>query len=132
MVTDQIADLLTCIRNASRAGHACLRVPGSKKRAAIVKVLCEEGYIDSYLVTEEKGGKALIDITLKYDKRGQPVLRVIDRVSKPGKRVYVPKDGVKQFRGGLGTVLVSTSRGVVPDRDARALGLGGEVICRVF
>lgn len=126
---DPIADLLTRIRNAQRAQHESVELPSSKLKTAVCKVLRDEGYIDGYQVTE--GTKPLLSISLRYVD-GAPVIADIDRVSRPGLRIYKPCDELPEVRGGLGIAVVSTNLGVMTDRAARRAGVGGEVLCTVF
>ena len=126
---DPIADLLTRVRNAQRAHHESVAVPSSKLKTAVCKVLRDEGYIDSYQVTED--AKPSLNISLRYVD-GEPVIADIDRVSRPGLRIYKPCDELPEVRGGLGIAVVSTNLGVMTDRAARRAGVGGEVICTVF
>ena len=126
---DPIADLLTRIRNAQLAGHESVLIPHSKLKCEIVRVLKEEGYIETYKVSDEV--KPLIEVTLKYSK-GVPVIEKLKRVSRPGLRIYKDSDNVPTVNGGLGVAIVSTNKGVMTDRLARKEGIGGEVICTVF
>lgn len=128
-MTDPIADMLTRIRNAQAAGKAWVSMPASRLKLAIAEVLKTEGYITDAIVTEA-GGKQELTITLKYFQ-GKPVIELIQRVSKPGLRVFQGKDELPKVRGGLGVAIVSTPRGVMSDRAARAAGHGGEVLCIV-
>ncbi len=128
-MTDPIADMLTRIRNAHMAQKIETSMPSSKIKKAIAKVLIEEGYIESFNVTEESGKPAL-NLTLKYYE-GKPVIASIDRVSKPGLRIYKGKSEIPKVMSGLGIAIVSTSGGVMTDKAARAAGLGGEVLCYV-
>lgn len=132
MVTDQIGDLLTRIRNAQDAGHPTVAIPASTTKERLLKVLQEEGYIDGYESTKDKNDKPSLKVVLRYTNNGEPVIREIKRLSRPGKRVYVPKDRIPVLRGGLGLVVVSTPRGMLSDRSARKEGIGGELICSVF
>jgi small subunit ribosomal protein S8 len=132
MITDQIADLLTQIRNAQRVGHPSVSVPASGTKQKILTVLQSEGYIDRYERIEEEKGKARLKIYLRYSVDGRPAIKEIKRLSKPGKRLYVVKEKIPVYKEGLGVVVVSTSRGMLSDRDARRLGVGGELICSVF
>ena len=129
-MSDPIADMLTRIRNGQMARKAQVSMPSSKLKVAIARVLKEEGYINDYQVAEE-GGKSTLTIDLKY-YNGKPVIEQIERVSRPGLRIYKGKEELPQVRGGLGIAIVSTSKGVMTDRAARAAGEGGEVICVVF
>ena len=126
---DPIADLLTRIRNAQRAHHESVDLPSSTLKTAVCKVLRDEGYIGGYQVTE--GTKPELSISLRYVD-GEPVIADIDRVSRPGLRIYKPCDELPEVRGGLGIAVVSTNLGVMTDRAARRAGVGGEVLCTVF
>ncbi len=127
---DPLSDMLTRIRNAQMAGKAQVEMPGSKLKAAVAGVLKEEGYITDF-ATSQDGSKPRLAIELKY-YQGKPVIAEIDRVSRPGLRNYAGKGELPTVRGGLGIAIVSTSRGVMTDRAARAAGVGGEVLCTVF
>jgi len=128
-MTDPIADMLTRIRNAQLAEKVSVQMPTSKVKVAIAKVLKDEGYIDNFAVVGE-GVKTMLDIALKY-YAGRPVIEKIERVSKPGLRIYKSKDDIPRVMNGLGIAIVSTSHGVMTDRKARATGVGGEVLCIV-
>jgi len=128
-MTDPIADMLTRIRNAQMAEKATVRMPSSGVKVAIAKVLKDEGYIENFGVSGEKT-RPQLEIALKY-YAGRPVIEKIERVSKPGLRIYKGKDEIPRVMNGLGIAIVSTSRGVMTDRKARATGVGGEVICIV-
>ena len=128
-MTDPIADMLTRIRNAQTAGHAEVAMPASKLKTAIAQVLKDEGYIDGFQVKSESG-KNELEITLKY-YAGRPVIERIERVSRPGLRVYKGRDAIPQVMNGLGVAIVTTPKGVMTDRKARATGVGGEVLCYV-
>lgn len=128
-MTDPIADMLTRIRNAQQANKVDVKMPSSKVKISIAEVLKDEGYITAYNVTEE-AGKAQLSVTLKYFE-GKPVIETINRVSRPGLRVYRSASQLPKVIGGLGVAIVSTSKGVMADRKARALGQGGEVLCSV-
>jgi small subunit ribosomal protein S8 len=128
-MTDPVADMLTRIRNAQQANKADVSMPSSKVKVSIAKVLEEEGYITAFNVTEADS-KATLTITLKYFE-GKPVISQINRVSRPGLRVYKSANDLPRVIGGLGVAIVSTSKGVMADRKARALGQGGEVLCAV-
>lgn len=132
-ITDPIADMLTRIRNAGMAGHSQVAVPSSKIKLAVARILKEKGFIRDYRLIEEKP-QPVIRIWLKYvgDKPRRHLISGIERVSKPGCRVYVGKEEIPWVRSGLGLAILSTSKGVVSDREARRLGVGGEVICRVW
>ena len=128
-MTDPIADMLTRIRNAQLAEKATVRMPSSGVKVAIAKVLKDEGYIENFGVTGEQT-RPQLEIALKY-YAGRPVIEKIERVSKPGLRIYKGKDDIPRVMNGLGIAIVSTSRGVMTDRKARATGVGGEVLCIV-
>lgn len=129
MMTDPIADMLTRIRNGQSANKAQVTMPVSRKKQAIAQVLKDEGYISDFAV-DETGGKPMLVVTLKY-YQGRPVIEMIQRVSRPGLRIYKGKDELPSVQGGLGVAIVSTSKGVMTDRAARAAGEGGEVLCYV-
>jgi len=130
MMTDPIADMLTRIRNGMMAKHDAVRVPSSGLKKQIARILYEEGFVSE--VTTEEGERESIELTLKYTEGRVPVIRNIERISKPGRRVYCGKDDVPVVLNGLGVAIVSTSQGVLTDRRCRELGVGGEVICRVW
>lgn len=125
---DPIADMLTRIRNGQAANKVAINMPSSKLKVAIANVLAAEGYIESVKVLE--GAKPELEITLKYFQ-GKPVVESIQRVSRPGLRIYKRKDELPKVMGGLGVGVISTSKGVMTDRAARQAGLGGEIICYV-
>lgn len=128
-MTDPIADFLTRIRNGQSSGKTEVNVPVSKVKLAIAKVLKEEGYIEDFSATQHDG-KSMLAVQLKY-YQGRPVIDRLERVSRPGLRVYRGKDDLPSILGGLGIAIVSTSKGVMTDREARAAGHGGEVLCIV-
>lgn len=128
---DPLADLLTRIRNAQQARIDRVELPSSKTKAAIAQVLKDEGYIADYSVSDPEGGKRTLAIDLKYHS-GKPVIEEIKRISRPGLRQYRNKDDIPILRGGLGIYIVSTDKGLMSDRAARAQGIGGELICSVF
>lgn len=128
-MSDPIADMLTRIRNAQRADKATVSMPSSRLKVAIAEVLRDEGYIEDATVRQE-GAKAVLDIALKY-YAGRPVIEKIERVSRPGLRIYKGSEDIPRVMNGLGIAIVSTSRGVMTDRKARANGVGGEVLCIV-
>ncbi len=130
-VTDPIADMLTRIRNANSANKATVSMPSSKKLVEIARVIYEEGYIEGYTVEDTEPQKTL-HITLKYGPKKAKVINGIRRISKPGLRKYAGVKDLPRVRGGLGTAIVSTSKGVMTDRDCRANGVGGEVIAFVW
>jgi small subunit ribosomal protein S8 len=128
-MTDPIADMLTRIRNAQSAEKPMVAIPASKVKAAIAQVLKDEGYVEDFAVRSLEG-RPTLEISLKY-YAGKPVIEKIERVSRPGLRIYRPKDDLPKVMNGLGVAIVSTSRGVMTDRKARGLGVGGEVLCIV-
>lgn len=128
-MSDPIADMLTRIRNAQGVDKTSVQMPSSKLKVAIAKVLKDEGYIETFSVQDESS-KPVLNIELKY-YAGRPVIEKIERVSKPGLRIYKGKNDIPQVMNGLGIAIVSTSKGVMTDRKARAVGLGGEVIAYV-
>lgn len=129
-MSDPIADLLTRIRNAQMAKLPKIVCPSSKSKMSICRVLQDEGYIAGFSVVEEDK-KAILTVDLKYYE-GRPVIEEIKRTSKPGLRIYRGKDDLPKNRGGLGIVIVSTHKGLMTDKQARAAGVGGEVLCTVF
>ncbi|MGQ0579114.1 MAG: 30S ribosomal protein S8 [Betaproteobacteria bacterium] len=128
-MSDPIADMLTRIRNAQLAEKTSVVVPASKLKASIARVLKDEGYIEDFALRGE-GAKRALEIGLKY-YAGRPVIERIERVSRPGLRIYKPANDIPQVMNGLGVAIVSTSRGVMTDRKARQTGVGGEVLCIV-
>ena len=129
--TDFIADFLTQIRNAARAGKAMITVPGSKLTARIAEILKREGFIENFKPVDE-GSKKMVRIHLKYLSGKQPAIQALVRVSKPGLRHYVGSQKIPRVLGGLGVAILSTSKGVMTDREARSAKLGGELICKVW
>jgi small subunit ribosomal protein S8 len=129
-MTDPIADFLTRIRNGQSSGKPEILVPASKVKLSIAKVLKDAGYIEDFSSTVDDGGKPTLVVQLKY-YQGRPVIDRLERVSRPGLRVYRGKDELPSILGGLGVAIVSTSQGVMTDREARASGHGGEVLCIV-
>ena len=130
-MTDPVADMLTRIRNANTAGHASVDIPASKIKKNIAEILCKEGYIKSFEVVEEESFP-VIRVEMKYGAGKQRVISGIKRISKPGMKVYAQKDNLPKVLGGLGIAIISTSKGLITDKEARALGVGGEVICYVW
>jgi small subunit ribosomal protein S8 len=128
-MSDPIADMLTRIRNAQESEKQSVAMPASKVKAAIANVLKDEGYIEGFAVRENEG-KPLLEISLKY-YAGKPVIEKIERISRPGLRIYRPGRDLPKVMNGLGIAIVSTSKGVMTDRKARGLGVGGEVLCIV-
>ncbi len=131
-MSDPIADMLTRIRNANTAKHDTVDVPSSKMKEAIAKILTDEGYIAGYEIIED-GVKKTMKITLKYGvDKNEKVISGIKRISKPGLRVYANTDELPRVLGGIGTAIVSTNKGIITDKEARKLGVGGEVIAYVW
>jgi len=131
VMTDPIADMLTRIRNALIAKHEQVEMPSSKIKLEIARILKAEGYIKNFKIIQE-GKKEYLRIFLKYDENKNPAIAGLERVSKPGRRVYVGVDDIPLVRRGLGIAIVSTSRGVLTDQQARKMRVGGEVICKVW
>jgi small subunit ribosomal protein S8 len=129
--SDPIADMLTRIRNASKAGLPAVEMGHSRLKAEIARILKKEGYIADSADFDDEGRKGL-RITLKYDYNDKPIIQQLRRVSKPGLRRYVAAGDIPRVRGGIGTAVLSTSRGVMSDREARAAHVGGEVLCHVW
>ena len=130
-MTDPISDLLTRIRNAQTARHKTLDVPSSKMKVAIVAILKDEGYVESFSVNEE-GPQGTVRIQLKYGATGERTIHGLERVSRPGRRVYFGRQDVPHVLGGLGVNILTTSRGVMTGREAAKAGVGGEVLCNVW
>jgi small subunit ribosomal protein S8 len=130
-MTDPVADMLTRIRNANTAGHAEVDVPASKIKKNIAEILLKEGYIKGFEVVETEP-QDVIKIEMKYGAGKQKVISGIKRISKPGLKVYVKKDEIPKVLGGLGIAIISTSSGLITDKQARELGVGGEVVCYVW
>ncbi|MDP1593005.1 MAG: 30S ribosomal protein S8 [Gallionella sp.] len=129
-MNDPISDMLTRIRNAQMAEKASVSMPSSKLKVAIAEVLKEEGYVDGFKVEQGEPGKATLQIGLKYYS-GRPVIEKIQRISRPGLRIYKGNNDIPKVMNGLGIAIVSTSKGLMTDRKARANGIGGEVLCVV-
>jgi small subunit ribosomal protein S8 len=130
-LTDPVADFLTRIRNSIRARHQKLDVPASKLKAEIARILKDEGYIANYKATEENGQK-VIRVYLKYGINNEAAIRDLQRVSRPGCRVYVGRDEIRRVQGGLGISIITTPKGVMTGRQARREGVGGEILCEVW
>ncbi|MDH3978557.1 MAG: 30S ribosomal protein S8 [Gammaproteobacteria bacterium] len=129
-MSDPIADMLTRIRNGQSVGFESVKMPSSRRKEAIAKVLLDEGYIGDYSVEKAEGNKANLVINLRYFE-GKPVIETIQRVSRPGLRIYKKTDELPKVLNGLGVAIISTSKGLMTDRTARSKGFGGEVICVV-
>lgn len=131
MQTDPIADYLTRIRNACKAGHPWVEIPASKLKARISLVLREKGYIKDFILIED-GKQGMLRLLLKYQEDGRPVIYEIERVSKPGRRIYVKSTDIPRVNNGLGIGILSTSHGVVTDIEARKMQVGGEYLCKIW
>ena len=131
MNSDTISDFLTRIRNAQQAGHRRVDIPASKVKRAMSKILVDKGYISRFIDIEDNK-QGVLRLFLKYDAYGKPVIREMKRISKPGLRKYRDSDNLPKTYGGLGIVIISTSRGVMTDKEARKLNVGGEVLCSVY
>ena len=131
IVTDPIADMLTRIRNAVAVGHERVSMPSSKMKVTIAQILVDEGFIDRFEVAEE-GHRKELELVLRYADRRRPVIEGVKRISRPGHRVYRGAKELPRVQGGLGVAVVSTSQGLMPDREARKRRLGGEIICEVW
>lgn len=131
MMTDPIADMLTRIRNANKANHKSVSLPSSNEKKAIAQILLDEGYISSFNV-EEDDKQGILTIDLKYTENGEKVISGLRRISKPGLRVYAKANEIPKVLNGLGTAIVSTSKGLLTDKAARRENVGGEVICYVW
>ena len=130
-ITDPIADMLTRLRNAISAKHKTVEIPASKEKMEIARILLEEGYINEYNLVDA-GSFKNIQVSLKYDENGQSVIQGLKRISKPGLRIYSDKDNLPKVISGLGIAIISTNKGIVTDRVARSLNVGGEVLAYVW
>ena len=130
-IGDPISDLLNRLRNGMRAGHDRVEIPASRLKEALLGVLADEGYIASYRKVEEKG-RPLLRVGLKYDPEGEPIVTGLERVSRPGRRVYATAKEIPEVLGGLGISIVSTSKGIVTGKTARESRLGGEILCNIW
>ncbi len=131
VVTDPIADMLTRIRNAVAVGHERVAMPSSKVKVRLAQILVDEGFIDRYDVSEE-GYRRRLELVLRYGDRRRPVIEGLKRISRPGHRVYRGSRELPRVQGGIGVAVVSTSQGLLPDREARRRHLGGEILCEVW
>lgn len=131
MQSDNISDFLTRLRNAQRAGHRRVDVPASKIMRAMAKILVDKGYINKFIDIED-GKQGILRLFLKYDAYGQPVIKELKRISKPGLRKYCASGDIPKSYSGLGVVIMSTSQGVMTDKEARKLNVGGEILCSVY
>jgi small subunit ribosomal protein S8 len=130
-MTDPLADFLTRIRNAVRASHVTLEIPSSKAKRELARILKEQGYIENFEVKPANPGETL-HITLKYSETRQSAIAGLKRISRPGQRIYVDSNSIPKVLGGMGTAVISTSRGIMTGHDARKAGIGGEVIAEVW
>lgn len=130
MMTDPIADMLTRIRNAVAVGHERVEMPSSRSREALARILASEGYVDRYEVSSDL--KPTLTVILRYGPRRLPAISGLRRISRPGHRIYREADRLPRVQGGLGVAVVSTSQGILPDREARRRRLGGEIVCEVW
>lgn len=130
-INDPVSDYLTRIRNGLQAGHRYVDIPASKQKRALTQILLEKGYIRNYLNIDD-GKQGLIRIYLKYDVEGEPVIRMLRRISTPGLRKYVGADELPRVKNGLGIAILSTSRGMMTDKEARRVHVGGEVLAYVY
>jgi small subunit ribosomal protein S8 len=130
-MTDPIADMLTRIRNAQRAGHTTVAMPRSRLKLSLAHVLKREGFLEGF-VDDANGALGSLKLFLKYDAQNRGVIRGIERVSRPGRRVYAGRDDIPRVRNGLGVTILTTPKGVLSDAQARAAGVGGEIICQVW
>ena len=131
-VTDPIADMLTRIRNATSSKHKTVDIPASNMKLGIAEILFREGYIKSFEEIKEENNQGIIRITLKYDEKGKRVIDGLRRISKPGLRVYASKEDLPKVLNGLGIAIISTSKGLKTDKEARELGVGGEVLAYIW
>ena len=131
-MTDPIADMLTRIRNGIQAHHERIELPVSKLKVEIAKILKSEGFISNYKVTDEDKVQGTLRVYLKYSEDGEPVIHGIERISRPGRRVYRGKEEIPRVLGGLGLAIISTSKGVLSGTEAARSGVGGEVLCQVW
>ena len=130
-MTDPIADLLTRIRNGQMAKHKSVDVPSSRMKVAIAKILKDEGYIDNFKVVEDER-QGILRVSMKYGSAGEKVITGLERVSRPGRRVYCGKDEIPRVLGGMGITILSTPKGVITGSACRQLGVGGEILCNVW
>lgn len=131
MITDPIADMLTRIRNANKERHESVLIPASNMKISMAKIMLDEGFIKNFEVQEDNK-QNIIKVYLKYGKDRERVIKGLKRISKPGLRIYAKNNEIPRVLGGLGVALISTSKGIVTDKEARAGGMGGEVICYIW
>jgi small subunit ribosomal protein S8 len=130
-MTDPLADMLSRIRNAGRAGHDKVDIPASRMKIALARIFKEEGFIKNYKVIKDNR-QGILRVYIRFDDEQKPLIQRIERVSRPGLRVYVGHEDLPKVQGGLGVAVISTSKGVITDRQARKLKVGGEVLCRIW
>ncbi|KPJ60953.1 MAG: 30S ribosomal protein S8 [Latescibacteria bacterium DG_63] len=130
-VTDPIADMLTCIRNACKARHKKVDVPSSRMKIELAKVLLREKYVNNFKTIDDRK-QGVLRIYLKYDTEKKSIISGLKRISTPGCRIYVDRDAIPRVLGGMGTAVLSTSKGILSDKEARAQGVGGEVVCHIW
>jgi small subunit ribosomal protein S8 len=131
MMTDPIADMLTRIRNALMARHRQVLVPSSRMKVAIARIMKQEGFVRHFDVNNQ-APQPMLRVILKYDDKREPVMHGLKRVSKPGRRIYTDRQEIPRVQSGMGVAVISTSKGVVTDREARRMGIGGEVVCYIW
>ena len=132
MLTDTIADMLTRIRNANKAKFDSVDIPASRLKASVAKLFKREGYIKDFKVISTDNNKKTLRVFLRYDKKNQPIITGLKRVSKPSLRIYAAKNTIPSVKSGLGLAIISTSKGVITDQEARELNVGGEVLCYIW
>ena len=130
-MTDPLADMLSRIRNAGRAGHDKVDIPASRMKIALARIFKEEGFIKNYKVIKDNR-QGILRVYLRYDDEQKPLIQRVERVSRPGLRVYVGHEDLPRVQGGLGVAVISTSKGVITDRQARKFKVGGEVLCQIW
>ena len=130
-MTDSISDMITRIRNAHQAGHDRVEIPASKMKMGVAKVLKKEGFVKNYKLIQDKK-QGILRVYLKYTDENQPVIRGVKKISRPGRRVYRGFEDIPSVSGGFGVVILSTSKGILSDKDARSQRIGGEILCQVW
>jgi len=130
-MTDPIADFLTRLRNALEAGHAAVEIPSSRNKVELARILKEEGFVEDYMVLDDRR-QGVIRIDLKYDDKRKPAIAQLERCSKPGRRLYASCDELPRVLGGMGLAIISTSKGIMSDKEARKQRVGGEILCTVY
>lgn len=130
-ISDPVSDYFAHLRNGQQADHTYVDIPASKLKRAMTQILLEKGYIKNYINIDD-GKQGLLRVYLKYNEYGEPAIRMMERISRPGRREYVDSDSLPEVKDGLGVAILSTSRGVMSDKEARRFGVGGEVLAKVF